>query len=257
MRYFIELSYKGTHYAGFQVQENANTVQKEIENALQVFYRQELPLTGSSRTDSGVHARRNYFHFDSAFEILPKHVYNINAILPNDIFIRRIFRVKDDAHCRFHATHRMYQYYISREKDVFAQELSWHYPYKTDINKLNEAASLLFQYDDYTSFSKRNTQTFTKLCTILQSEWIEEGDKLVFKVKANRFLRGMVRGLVATQLQVGRGKISIESFKQIIEAKNCAKADFSAPAHGLFLEEVGYDFENIMYPAFYSRSLFT
>ena len=246
MRYFIELSYKGTKYAGFQVQENAPTIQQEVEKALQVFYRRHIPLTGSSRTDSGVHARQNYFHFDAEFEIAPKHVYNINAILPNDIFIKKIFRVNDDAHCRFHATHRMYHYYISTAKDVFAQDTSWHYPYKTNIEVLNKTAGLLTLYNDFTSFSKRNTQTFTKLCTLQESEWIEAGDKLIYKVKANRFLRGMVRGLVATQLQVGRGKITVEEFKEIIEAKNCAKADFSAPAHGLFLEQVTFDFNKLV-----------
>lgn len=243
MRYFIELSYKGTHYAGFQVQENAPTIQLELEKAFQVFYRQPVALTGSSRTDSGVHARQNFFHADTAFAIEDKHVYNLNAILPNDIFIKRIFTVKDDAHSRFHATHRLYHYYISRVKDVFAQEISWHYPYQVNIDKLNESASLLMQYRDFTSFSKRNTQTFTKLCTITESQWMESGDKLIYRVKSNRFLRGMVRGLVATQLQVGRGKISIQDFQNIIEAKNCSKADFSAPAHGLFLEEVGYRFD--------------
>lgn len=240
MRYFIELSYKGTHYAGFQVQENAPTVQQELEKAFFIFYRQPVALTGSSRTDSGVHARQNFFHADTAFTIEEKHVYNLNAILPNDIFIKRIFTVKGDAHCRFHATYRLYHYYISRFKDVFAQDISWHYPYQVDPGKLNEAAHVLMQYHDFTSFSKRNTQTFTKLCSISESKWMETGDKLVYRVKSNRFLRGMVRGLVATQLQVGRGKISIDDFKKIIEAKNCAKADFSAPAHGLFLEEVGF-----------------
>lgn len=245
MRYFIELSYKGTNYAGFQVQDNAVTIQYEVEKALMTFYRKHLPLTGSSRTDSGVHARQNYFQVDTDLEITEKHLYNINAILPRDIYIHRIFRVNDDLHCRFHATHRLYHYYISRSKDVFAQETSWYYPYKVDIGILNETAAILMQYHDFTSFSKRNTQTFTKLCAITRSEWIEENDKLVYVVKANRFLRGMVRALVATQLQVGRGKISIDDFKAIIEARNCAKADFSAPAHGLFLQEVGFLFTNI------------
>ena len=240
MRFFLELSYKGNRYAGFQVQDNAPTIQLEVQKALQVFYRQEIPLTGSSRTDSGVHAMQNYFHFDADIAIEEKHVYNLNAILPNDIVIKRIFEVSCDLHSRFHATHRLYHYYICPYKDVFAQDVSWHYPYKVDLEKLNEAAALLMRYHDFTSFSKRNTQTYTKLCTLTQSEWVIEGGKLVYKVKSNRFLRGMVRGLVATQLQVGRGKITIDQFRQIIEAKNCAKADFSAPPHGLFLMEVGY-----------------
>lgn len=239
MRYFIELSYKGTRYAGFQVQDNAPTIQLEIEKALATFYRRPFSLTGSSRTDSGVHAKQNYFHADTDIEITAKHVYHINAILPADIYIRRIFKVDDALHSRFHATYRRYHYYISRSKDVFAQETSWYYPYQLDIDLLNEAAAVLMQYNDFTSFSKRNTQAFTRLCTLTKSEW-EEGEKLVYKVQSNRFLRGMVRGLVATQLQVGRGKISLADFKAIIEAKNCTRADFSAPPHGLFLEEVGY-----------------
>lgn len=241
MRYFLELSYKGTRYAGFQVQDNAPTVQLEIQKALQVLYRSDIALTGSSRTDSGVHAMQNYFHFDTDIVIAPKHVYNLNAILPKDIVIKRIFEVDPALHSRFHATHRLYHYHITQHKDPFAQETSWHYPYNVCLDKMNEAASVLMEYHDFTSFSKRNTQTHTKLCTISCSEWIQEGEgKLLYKVQSNRFLRGMVRGLVATQLQVGRGKISVDQFRQIIEAMDCAKADFSAPAHGLFLMQVGY-----------------
>jgi len=245
MRFFVELSYKGSRYAGFQVQDNAPTVQLEIEKALQVFYKKPVKLTGSSRTDSGVHAKQNFFHFDADFNIEEKHIYNLNAILPNDIFIQRIYEVSDQIHSRFHATFRLYHYYICQRKDVFAQDVCWHYPYKLDLDKLNEAAALLMQYNDFTSFSKRNTQTHTKRCTISQSEWITEEGKIVYIVKSNRFLRGMVRGLVATQLQVGRGKITLDDFRKIIEAKDCAKADFSAPAHGLFLMEVGYGFNDL------------
>ncbi|MES2648031.1 MAG: tRNA pseudouridine(38-40) synthase TruA [Bacteroidota bacterium] len=245
MRYFLELSYKGSHYAGFQVQDNAPTVQLEVEKALSIFYKQAIKLTGSSRTDSGVHAKQNFFHFDTEVSIVDKHVYNLNAILPNDIYIRQIFLVNDNSHSRFHATHRMYHYYICQHKDVFAQEICWHYPYLLDLEKLNAAAALLMQYHDFTSFSKRNTQTHTKLCTLSISRWENIENKLVYKVQSNRFLRGMVRALVATQLQVGRGKMSLEDFAAVIEIKNCGKADFSAPAHGLFLMEVGYKFEDL------------
>lgn len=223
------------------MQDNAPTVQLEVQKALQVFYRQEVALTGSSRTDSGVHACQNFFHLDVDFSIEEKHVYNLNAILPNDIVIKRIYKVKPDLHSRFHAAHRRYHYYICQYKDVFAQEVSWHYPYQLDLEKLNKAASILLEYKDFTSFSKRNTQTYTKLCSLTMSEWVEEAGKVIYKVQSNRFLRGMVRGLVATQLQVGRGKRSLDDFRKIIEAKNCAKADFSAPAHGLFLVEVGFE----------------
>lgn len=240
MRFFIELSYKGTNYAGFQVQENALTVQQEVEKALLVFYKKDIQLTGSSRTDSGVHARQNYFHFDEDLQVLPEHIYNLNAILPQDIVIKRIFEVSSDLHSRFHAVHRLYHYFIYSNKDPFIQDRAWHYPYPVNIELLNGAAQLLMTFTDFTSFSKRNTQTHTKLCTLSQSEWVMEEGLLVYKVKANRFLRGMVRGLVATQLLVGRGKITLKQFKEIIEAKDCAKANFAAPPHGLFLMEVGF-----------------
>lgn len=242
MRFFIELSYKGTHYSGFQIQKNAPSVQLELEKVLEVFYKQKIELTGSSRTDSGVHARQNYFHFDTAIAIEPRHVYNLNAILPNDIVIKRIFPVASDMHSRFHARHRRYNYHIYQQKNPFLQETAWHYPYHLDIEKLNAAAAVLMEYSDFTSFSKRNTQTHTKLCTIQRSQWVMEEETLMYEVQANRFLRGMVRGLVATMLKVGRGRLSLDAFRQIIEAKDCAKADFSAPAHGLFLMEVAYDF---------------
>ena len=244
MRFFIELAYKGTHYSGFQIQQNAPSIQQEVEKALAVFYRQPIALTGSSRTDSGVHARQNYFHLDASFPIAAKQLYNLNALLPHDIFIKRIFEVAPQFHARFHATSRLYHYHISLQKNPFLQETAWHYPFPIHLDKLNEAALLLLQYADFTSFSKRNTQTHTKLCNILQSQWVLEADTLVYKVKANRFLRGMVRGLVATMLKVGRGSLSLAQFGQIIEAKDCTKADFSAPPHGLFLMEVDYDFES-------------
>lgn len=243
MRFFIELSYKGTHYSGFQIQKNAPSIQLELEKVLATFYKQPIELTGSSRTDSGVHAKQNYFHFDTDLPIDEKHVYNLNAMLPNDILVKRIFAVGDDMHSRFHATHRRYNYHIYQQKNPFLQEVAWHYPYYLDIEKLNGAAAVLMEYNDFTSFSKRNTQTHTKLCTIQISEWEMGAETLVYKVQANRFLRGMVRGLVATMLKVGRGRLSLDDFRQIIEAQNCAKADFSAPPHGLFLMEVGYDFK--------------
>jgi tRNA pseudouridine38-40 synthase len=240
MRFFIEVSYKGTNYAGFQVQENAPTIQLEVEKALAVFYKRTIKLTGSSRTDSGVHAWQNYFQMDEDMCIEPKHVYNLNAILPADIVIKRIFEVDSELHCRFHATYRRYQYFIYQQKDPFKEDRAWHYPYPVDVDILQQTASILTEYNDFTSFSKRNTQTFTKLCTIMQSEWVLENGMLVYHVKANRFLRGMVRALVATQLLAARKRISIDQFRNIIEAKSCEKANFAAPPHGLFLVEVGF-----------------
>jgi tRNA pseudouridine38-40 synthase len=244
-RYFIELAYKGTRYSGFQIQQNALTIQAELEKAMQVYFRQPFSLTGSSRTDAGVHARQNYFHFDTALPIAQDQVYNLNALLPGDIAVKRIVQVPEEAHCRFHAIAREYRYYIYRLKDPFLADRAYFYPYKLEPAVLNEAAAVIKEYRDFTSFSKRNTQVKTFFCDIALAEWTTEKDGLVFHVKANRFLRGMVRGLVGTMLKVGRGSMSINGLRQVIEAKNCAGADFSAPPQGLFLETVHFP-ENIL-----------
>jgi len=242
MRYFIELAYEGTRYGGFQIQDNTNTVQREVEKAFSIFYRQAFSLTGSSRTDAGVHALQNYFHVDTEVVVEPEHRYNINAILPYDIVIKNIDVVASNAHCRFQATYRTYNYFIYQEKNPFIKHTAWFYPYPLDVELLNQAATLLFQYHDFTSFSKRNTQAKTKICSIMESHWEVRDNQIVYAVKANRFLRGMVRGLVGTMLQVGRQRISLDQFRQIIEAKDCSLAHFDTPAHGLFLVEVGLVF---------------
>jgi tRNA pseudouridine38-40 synthase len=239
-RYFIEVAYLGTNHSGFQAQQNANTIQAEVEKALEIYYKQKFQLTGSSRTDAGVHAHQNFFHFDTDSEVHEKSVYNLNAILPNNIVVKQIFQVPNEMHCRFSALSRQYAYYIYTTKNPFLQPTAYYYPYKVDIDLLQQAADVLLNYQDFTSFSKRNTQTHTKVCKILQSNWIQDGEKLVYTVTSNRFLRGMVRGLVGTMLLVGRKKISVQDFVQIITAKDCTKADFSAPAHGLFLVQVKF-----------------
>lgn len=238
-RYFIEVAYKGTNYSGFQKQQNANSVQAELEKALEIFYRQGFELTGSSRTDAGVHALQNFFHFDTD-SVIEDGSYNLNAILPDDIVAKRIFRVADDAHCRFDAISRQYQYYIYQEKDPFLQGRAYYVPYPVDIDLLQSAAAEIKKHTDFTSFSKRNTQVKTFECSILQSEWAQEGDCLVYKVKANRFLRGMVKGLVGTMLLAGKKKINLDEFTSIITAKDCTKADFSVSSEGLFLMNVAY-----------------
>lgn len=240
MRYFIEVAYKGTAYSGFQTQDNAVTIQSAVEKALSTIYKSTFQLTCSSRTDAGVHALQNFFHVDTEVVINPKQVYNINALLAKDIVIKRIFAVSDDTHARFSATHRAYQYFISPERNPFITETAWFYPFQLNIAALNEAAALLKTYTDFTSFSKRKTQVKTFNCTIEQSEWQIENGCLVYHVRANRFLRGMVRGLVGTMLLVGRGNISLQEFAAIIEAKDCTKANFTTPAHGLFLIKVYY-----------------
>ena len=239
-RYFLEVSYKGKGWAGFQIQQNAPTIQYEIEKALATFFRQTISLTGSSRTDSGVHALQNYFHFDFEGVINPASIYNLNAILPGSIVVKNLVQVSATAHSRFDASSREYKYFIYQQKDPFLEEIAFYYPYKLDIELLERAAEALKQYRNFASFSKRGTQVKTFECSIQRSEWKRENDCLVYNVIANRFLRGMVRGLVATMLQVGRGKLSMEEFHNVIESKDTAEADFAVPGHGLFLVSVNY-----------------
>lgn len=247
-RYFLEVSYMGTRYSGFQVQRNAHTIQAEIEKSLEILLKERIMLTGSSRTDSGVHARQNYFQFDTGreFKFSPRKpadyllVYNINAILPGDIAVKRLVRMPDEAHCRFDAVSREYCYYIYRRKDPFLAGRAFYFPYTLEMDKMQEAASVLREYRDFTSFSKRNTQVKTFECGIEESKWVMEEDFLYYKVKANRFLRGMVRGITATMLKVGRGKTTLEEFRMIIESRDCTKASFATPPQGLFLEAVNY-----------------
>jgi tRNA pseudouridine38-40 synthase len=247
-RYFLEVAYKGTNYSGFQVQHNANSIQAEVEKAFQTLQKEKISLTGSSRTDAGVHALQNFFHFDA---ILPLHswkgiegeahfVYKMNAILPGDILVRRLIPVKPDAHCRFDAVSREYKYFIYRYKNPFLKDRAFYFPYRLNVELMAQAAELLKNYTDFTSFSKRNTQVKTFICRIYESKWDWEEECLVFYIRGDRFLRGMVRALVATMLKAGREKISIEEFKGIIGAKDCTKASFAVPGHGLFLTAVNY-----------------
>ncbi len=246
-RYFVEVFYKGTNYSGFQIQQNANSIQAEIEMVLQIFFKNVFQLTCSSRTDAGVHALSNFFHFDSESSIvsfdedaLKKAVYNLNAMLPDDIVIKQIFKVAANAHSRFDATSREYNYYIYQDKNPFSADRSFFYPYTLDLNLLQQAADLLLQYEDFTTFSKKNTQVKSFICQIKQSNWRSGQDSIVYHVEGNRFLRGMVRGLVGTMLRVGTGRICTDEFKQIIEGKDNTKADFSVPPQGLFLIKVNY-----------------
>lgn len=241
-RYFLEVSYKGSDYAGFQVQQNANTIQAEVEKALGTYYRKPFSLTGSSRTDAGVHAIQNYFHFDTDAIEYERSVYHLNSILPLDIVIKRIFTVAVTAHCRFDAKSRDYCYRITQSKDPFLQGRAYYYPYKLNFHAMKEAASSIVGSFQFESFAKKNIQAKTFDCNIYKSEWIQVSENILrYEVSGNRFLRGMVRGLVGTLLQVGRGKIEVGKFAEILEARNSALVDFSAPAHGLFLEGVIFD----------------
>ena len=247
-RYFLEVMYKGAQYSGFQVQDNAPTVQAAVEKAFQVLQRQPATLTGSSRTDTGVNAAQNFFHFDFEVPLHPQFLYKINAILPRDIVVKNVYRVPPEAHCRFDAIHRSYRYYIYRHKNPFLEDRAYYFPYTVHLDKMQEAAAVIKEYNDFTSFSKRNTQVKSFICTVLDSEWQREGEQLVYTIKANRFLRGMVRGITGTMLQVGRGKLSIDDFRKVVEAKDCSEADFAVPGHGLFLQEVSYPPTLVMEP---------
>ncbi|RYY63986.1 MAG: tRNA pseudouridine(38-40) synthase TruA [Chitinophagaceae bacterium] len=243
-RYFIELAYKGTRYAGFQKQDNANTIQAELEKALSIYYKDSFELTGSSRTDAGVHARQNFFHFDTAAigkgVELQKSVYHLNAILPMDIVVKRIFEVEDEAHCRFDAIFRRYEYRIYQQKDPFQQDTAYHYPYKLNRAILEDTARELLMHDNFESFAKRNSQVFTHQCNIISSQWQFDADVIIYRVQANRFLRGMVKGLVGTMLKAATKGKTVADFREIILAKDASKAEFAVPSHGLTLVEVGF-----------------
>jgi tRNA pseudouridine38-40 synthase len=243
-RYFIEVAYKGTNYAGFQKQDNAKTIQSEVEKALAIYFRIDFNLTGSSRTDAGVHARQNFFHFDTDVlqnqADLSKPVYHLNAILPPAIVVKSIIRVKDDAHCRFDAISRTYEYVVYQNKDPFLQEMGYFYPYYVDIVLLQQFATELMQHTDFESFSKKNTQVHTFNCSIRSCEWSIEDGCLIYRVTGNRFLRGMVKGMVGTMLRLALKKQSVEQFRTILVSKNPAMVDFAVPSHGLTLREVNY-----------------
>lgn len=239
-RYFLEVSYKGTNYSGFQTQQNANTIQDEIERAFEILQKNRIIMVGSSRTDAGVHALQNFFHFDYQRPINDHFIYKMNAILPEDIVITKLLTVADKAHCRFDAISREYNYYIYNKKSPFLKERAFFFPYKLDTDKLQAAAGIIKEYTDFTSFSKRNTQAHTFICEVFESKWIIEKDILRYNVKANRFLRGMVRALTATMLKVARNKMTINDFRKVIEVKDCTKASFAVPAHGLFLSSIQY-----------------
>ncbi len=246
-RYFIEVCYKGKGYAGFQVQDNAVTIQSELESAMKILFQEKIGLTGSSRTDSGVHSRQNYFHFDSALEIPMAKLYNLNAILPPSIAVKHLRKMHEGAHCRFDAVSRKYLYTVYSEKDPFMEEDGYYFPYRLNLENMQAAAGVLLGRNDYSSFSKRNTQVNNFFCNILESHWHDEKGVYKYNVKANRFLRGMVRGLVGTMLQVGRGKISVDEFRQVILMKDSSRANFAVPGKGLCLMEVGFPegyFEN-------------
>ncbi|PLX16281.1 MAG: tRNA pseudouridine(38-40) synthase TruA [Marinilabiliales bacterium] len=243
-RYFIQLSYKGTKYHGWQIQPNAISVQEILNKAFSTILREDIEITGAGRTDTGVHASYFMAHFDTSQKDLhnnSKLNFKINGILPNDISIQEIFLVKDDAHARFDATSRTYHYCLHQQKDPFLTETSYYFSHKLDIDLMNKACELLKQFTDFTSFSKLHTDVKTNNCNIANAFWAQDNHILKFEITADRFLRNMVRAIVGTLLDIGKYKITLKDFIRIIENKNRSNAGTSAPAHGLFLSNITYD----------------
>jgi tRNA pseudouridine38-40 synthase len=243
LRYFIQFSYNGTHYHGWQSQPNAISVQETLEKAMAVILGQQIQLNAAGRTDTGVHAKKMYAHFDSEpLKAIPVLVDKLNSYLPKDIAITDIIEVRDDAHARFDAVKRTYEYYIFTEKNVFGTETGWHYALPLDIEAMNKAAKMLLDYTDFQCFSKVNTDVNTFNCKITEAYWRRENDTLIFTISADRFLRNMVRAIVGTLVNIGRNKISPERLNAIIESKDRKEAGFSVPAQGLFLTEIDYPY---------------
>ena len=241
-RYALEVMYDGTLFHGSQLQGDLPTVQLAINNALSLLFRTPIASYGASRTDEGVHATCNYYHFDLAHDISATldPVYRLNAILPSGIAITNCRKTTDTFNARFDAISRRYRYRIYHTKDPFLVKRAMFLPYRIDRQALDHTAAILPQYTQFESFAKRRGQSATFNCTIKDSHWEDHNGELQYVVEANRFLRGMVRGLVATQLEVAKGKHTISEFRQIIEAQDCTKAFFDAPGHGLYLEHIEY-----------------
>jgi len=248
MRYFLELNYRGTDFHGWQKQPNATSIQEELERAFAIVLRHPLEIIGSSRTDAGVHAEQQFAHFDLDTPLLSpdKIVHGINSVLPNAISVKKLVVVKDDVHSRFAATHRCYQYRIVYQRNPFLVDLAYVFRPILDVQKMNEAAHILLQHEDFECFSKIHTDVKTFICHIEHAYWEQTPWGITFHIKANRFLRGMVRAIVGTLLEVGRGRMSIQQFEAIIQSKNRKNAAAQAPACGLFLTEVGYNWSDIL-----------
>lgn len=244
-RFFIRLDYNGSNYCGWQIQPNGITVQGELNKALSLLLKEEINVVGCGRTDTGVHARNFYAHFDSESltdKAIHQLVYKMNRFLYKDIAIRSITRMHPDAHTRFDATKRTYKYYVTTAKDPYQIHYRWLLAYDLSVDKMNNAAQKLFNYTDFTSFSKVDTDVKTNNCKIYEAKWEQEGDTLIFTISADRFLRNMVRAIVGTLVNVGKDKLSVSDFCNIIESKDRGKAGASAPGNALFLENVEYPY---------------
>lgn len=244
MRYFIYLSYDGTRYHGWQIQPNGNSVQAELNRAVSLLCGTDTEVTGAGRTDAGVHASMMVAHFDAEQPLTldtEQIAYKLNRIVPRDIAVQKVVRVTDDAHARFSATARTYNYHIHTVRSPFLLHYSYMPPYSLDFDRMNEAAKHLFDYTDFTSFSKLHTDVKTNNCKVMQARWVQQSEtEWVFVIQADRFLRNMVRAIVGTLLDVGRGVITVEQFCQIIERKDRCSAGTSVPGNALFLTDIQY-----------------
>jgi len=244
-RYFVELAYNGASFCGWQIQDNAVTVQGTLEEAFSRILRETITLTGAGRTDTGVHAKKYVAHFDTLQNLNEQNCLDLckklNSYLRESIVIFKIYQVSNDLHARFSAISRTYQYVISLEKNPFTFDFSYELHHDLDVNRMNEACKILHKYTDFSCFSKAHTQTKTNLCTIQKAIWKRKKNGLVFTIQANRFLRNMVRSIVGTMIEVGQHKISLDDFRKIIESRNRCEAGLSVPAKGLFLVDVVYE----------------
>lgn len=241
LRYGLDIAYQGTHYHGWQIQNNAHAVQHVLNNALSQILNYPVETVGSGRTDTGVHALQQIVHMDLTNKIDTTHlIRSLNAILPLDIVVKKIIEVDSDFHARHSAISRSYEYRITSLKNPFLIDLAYYFPRKLNVDNMNKAAKLLLKYTDFRSFCKSHTDTPHYFCNITSAEWIEQDNLLIFKITSNRFLRGMVRAIVGTLLEIGLGRIKLHDFEEIINSKNRQYAGAAVPACGLFLTKVVY-----------------
>ena len=244
MRYFIKLSYKGTHYHGWQSQPNAISVQEELEKSFSLILREKIAIIGAGRTDTGVHAKNFIAHFETEKELdkiqLTELIYKLNSYISKDIAIHDIYQVDDKMHARFDAKERTYQYFITTTKNPFATESAWYVHGKLDLDNMNLACEILKEYTDFGSFAKLHSDNKTNICNLMEARWEFKDDLLIFTIKADRFLRNMVRAIVGTMVDIGQGKTSLDDLREIVESKDRNQAGRSVPGHGLFLVKIRY-----------------
>ena len=242
MRYFVTFSYDGSRYHGWQIQPNGDSVQAQLQRGLSLLLRSEIIVTGAGRTDAGVHARMMVAHFDCETPLDEQQLaYKLNKLLPRDIAVQKVERVADDLHARFSATSRMYRYYLHTEKNPFLSNTSCEIHYPLDFSRMNEAANVLMEYEDFGAFCKAHADVKTTICHITAAQWHQTSPTTwYFEIRANRFLRNMVRAVVGTLVDVGRGRVTLDDFRKIVEGKKRTEAGESMPAHALFLEDITY-----------------